>query len=384
MIEYFITYFIYDNLIGRLVFRKGGGTMTLTEASLNTLSDNFNDLEPRYQTKQPLVVATAKNILVDVMQFRRSAELQSACDVATCDQCASPHLSKIITAVSKGEPVTFVLPAFPGKSPNPSKVLGPLPDMAERCALEFLQSLNDRIKRHYSPGARIILASDGRVFSDVVGLRDEDVTAYQNEISKMIETLGLNSISTFNLEELYHSESFDEMRAHLMDAHGESVETLKASVSRGKFLDSSIEDQESHRLYLGITRFLVEDAMMPGQTKSRSSIQKECRVRAYSVIQRSKAWGELVERQFPDAVRLSIHPQACGSKKLGIKLIEPDNWATPWHGVAVLVGGRYILLKRAQAEAIGAHLVTRFGRPSHYVLTNKEEILKLQGALSEA
>ena len=114
------------------------------------------------------------------------------------------------------------------------------------------------------------------------------------------------------------------------------------------------------------------------------SIQKESRVRAYTVIQRSKAWGELVEKYFPDAVRLSIHPQACGSKKLGIKLIEPDNWQTPWHGVAVLVDGRYTLLKRAQAESLGAHLVTRFGRPSHYVLADKEKLSQLHEASHES
>lgn len=355
--------------------------MTLLEASqkYETHSyDTANCQEHSYNRSQSSVIMTARKILADVMQFRRVSDPHMACDVSTCEECTSPHLPKIISAVSKGEPVEFVLPAFPGKSPNLAKVLGPLPDMAERCALEFLQHLCDRIKQYYTPGGKIILCSDGRVFSDVVGMRDDDVTKYQDEISKMIETLGLSSISTFNLEELYNGESFDEMRTHLMNNFGESIELLKASVSRGKNSDSSIEDQESHRLYLGITRFLVEDSMYPGQTQSRSRLQKESRVRAYAVIQRSKAWGELVERQFPDAVRLSIHPQSCGSKKLGIRLIEPDNWATPWHGVAVLVSGRFLLLKRSQAEAMGAHLVIRFGRPSHFVVTNKEELLKLQ------
>ncbi|MBL7543269.1 MAG: isocyanide synthase family protein [Bdellovibrionaceae bacterium] len=357
--------------------------MTLAEASLSNSVDNFDYLKLGPHSSPSSITAIAKKILLDVMQFRRTANPQHACDITTCEECSLPHLSKIISAITKAEPVTFVLPAFPGKSPNPAKVLGPLPDMAERCALEFLQYLCDRIKQYYAPGGRIVLASDGRVFSDIVGMREDDVTNYQNEISDMIGSLGLNSISTFNLEELYHGKNFNDMRAQLMETFGESIESLKASVLRGKSKDSSIDDQEAHRLYLGITRFLVEDSLYPGQTQSRSSIQKESRIRAYAVIQRSKAWGELVERQFPDAVRLSIHPQSCGAKKLGIRLIEPDNWATPWHGVAVQVDGRYLLLKRAQAEALGAHLVTRFGRPSHYVLMNKEEHLKLTGITNE-
>jgi pyoverdine/dityrosine biosynthesis protein Dit1 len=260
--------------------------------------------------------------------------------------------------------VTFVLPAFPGKSPNPAKVLGTLPDMAEWRALEFLQHLCDRVKRYYWPGARVILCSDGRVFSDVVGMRDEDVTAYQDELAQMIAEAGFTSISTFNLDYVYEALSFDQMRAQLMEQYGEPLEALKASVK---------EDEETHRLYCGITRFLLEDALVPGQKKSRTALQKECRGRAYQVIQRSKAWGDLVELRFPNAVRLSIHPQVCGSKKLGIRLVEPDSWMTPWHGVAIDVGGRFMLLKRSEAENLGARLIHQGGRPSHFVLGGKDE-----------
>ena len=326
----------------------------------------------------------AKAILAEVMQYRRFSGPKTKCGTSACQTCVDLHLSKVISAVELGLPVTLVLPAFPGKSPNLAKVFGPLPDMAERRALEFLQQLCDQIKQYYSPGAQIILCADGRVFSDVVGMRDEDVTAYQNELSKMIAELGLVSISTFNLDELYSELSFDQMRAQLMTNHGENLEILRNAVSKGKDKNCSVDDKEAHRLYCGITRFLLEDATYPGQQKSRTALQKECRSRAYEVIQRSKAWGELVEVQFPDAVRLSIHPQSCGAKKLGIRLIEPDNWLTPWHGVAVDVGGHFMLFKRSQAEELGASLIHRDGRPSHYVLTDEKELLKFQGAQYES
>jgi pyoverdine/dityrosine biosynthesis protein Dit1 len=312
------------------------------------------------------------------MQYRRFSGPEAKCATSPCQKCVGPHLSKVISAIELGLPITLVLPAFPGKSPNRTKVLGILPDMAERRALEFLQQLCDQIKRYYSPGARIILCADGRVFSDIVGMRDEDVTAYQLELSKMIAELGLVSISTFNLDELYNELSFDQMRTQLMKNHGEHLEIFQSAVSRGgKDKDCSVDDKEAHRLYCGITRFLLEDATFPEQKKSRTALQKECRSRAYEVVQRSKAWGELVGMQFPDAVRLSIHPQTCGAKKLGIRLIEPDNWLTPWHGVAVDVGGRFMLFKRSQAEELGARLVHRDGRPCHYVLTDEKELQKL-------
>ncbi len=332
-------------------------------------------------TPAPLDVnGVAQQVLMHIMKFRRISGPQTACAVSPCKSCLEPHLQKIISAIEKGVPITLVLPAFPGKSPNPAKVLGSLPDMAEKRALAFLQSLCDQVSQYYSPGARIVLCSDGRVFSDVVGMHEQDVTAYQRELARIIFESGFTSLSTIDLDDLYEGFGFDQMRAQLMEQFGEPLAVLKSSISRGgKESECSADDKEANRLYCGITRFLVEDALFPGQVKSRAAIQKECRTRAYEVIQRSKAWSEWVEARFPDAVRLSIHPQTCGAKKLGIRLIEPDHWLTPWHGVAVELNGRFILLKRSQAEERGAQLIHAHGRPSHYVLNEADECSKVQG-----
>jgi len=70
---------------------------------------------------------------------------------------------------------------------------------------------------------------------------------------------------------------------------------------------------------------------------------------------------------FPAALRLSIHPQAPHAEKIGILLGDAeDTWITPWHGVAVQIGERWTLMKRADAVALGATLVERDGIPWHY------------------
>src|SRR5205807_2343539 len=61
------------------------------------------------------------------------------------------------------EPVHFVLPAFPVKSPSRRKTFGPLPDLAEELALSFLQSVCDEVADVHRPGAKITICSDGRV-----------------------------------------------------------------------------------------------------------------------------------------------------------------------------------------------------------------------------
>ena len=87
------------------------------------------------------------------------------------------------------------------------------------------------------------------------------------------------------------------------------------------------------------------------------------------MIQRSNAWSNYLEIKFPDAVRLSIHPQSCGSKKIGIMLLACDNiWATPWHRIAVLQGEKHVLMKRVEAEKIGAKPVYINDRFSHYAI----------------
>lgn len=316
----------------------------------------------------------AKRILTEVMNFRRVSKPSDLCADANCQTCSSMHLPKIISAVIKNEPVAFVLPAFPGKSPNKEKVLGPLPDYAEQLALEFLGNLSLHIKKYYQPGIKIILCSDGRVFSDIVGMKESDVTAYQIEIDKLIEQLALPDLMTFNLDHVYEEFSFTQMRDELMKRYGNSLDFLKHKVRNGTAASATPEEQESHRMYCGITRFLFEDSIYPEQTKSRTAIQKESRTKAYEVIQRSNAWSELIAERFPEAVRLSIHPQACGAKKLGIRLIGNESWMTPWHGVAVETPAGYILLKRSEAEALEAELIySSTGRPSHYrLLTNHQ------------
>lgn len=328
-------------------------------AAALAVSDHHESHSSAFSATNPSVRALAAKILGLVMKYRRAAE-GTPCENTNCATCAEPHLSRVMASIERDEPVIFVLPAFPGKSPNPGKVLGPRPDMAERRSLAFLDDLCRRIETVYAPGARIVLCSDGRVFSDAVGIDESDISTYQKDLDALIEELGADALSTFNLDDVYAGCSFDEMRTRLMAEHGQSIDALQEAVRAGG---------EAKRMYLGITRFLFEDGLRPDMTISRTALQKDCRQRAYQVVQRSKAWDVLLAKHFPDAVRLSIHPQSCGSRKIGIHLMDTtDGWLTPWHGVAVEVDGQFKLLKRREAEAAGAQLIFQNGRPSHYVL----------------
>ncbi|HEU4733760.1 MAG TPA: isocyanide synthase family protein [Kofleriaceae bacterium] len=267
--------------------------------------------------------------------------------------------------MSCNAPIQMVLPAFPMKSPNRNKTLGPLPDMGERLALRFLQWLCTQIRSFYAPGARIVIASDGRVFNDLVGVPDAEVTEYQHAIEAMIHELDARDLSVVNLDHVMPGRSFSSMRDELIARCATSIEELREEVrAQGSVLS----------LYRGIARFLFEDGREQNQRVSNTAWQKQCRVRAYGVIQRSRAWGELIGSIYPDALRLSIHPQTCTSSKLGIHLAQTrDAWLTPWHGVLVFTPSSSFLMKRWQAERHPVQLVNLASRPSHFVLPHELE-----------
>jgi len=340
--------------------------------NLDTLENtSMKSLVPELLKGNDQVVEISEKILAEIMKYRRLPRKEKLCGDSKCSTCSTIHLPKIISAVRNQKPVTFVLPAFPGKSPNTNKVLGYMPDFAEKLSLSFLGDLCERVKNFYAPGIKIIICSDGRVFSDVVGMQESHVTSYQIELDKLIDEMSLKDISTFNLDHVYKDLSFNQMRDELMKTYSKLSEFLKHKIRSGAKSGATSEEVEANRMYRGITRFLFEDSLFPGQKKSRAAIQRDAKSRAYEVIRRSNAWSDLIEELFPEAVRLSIHPQACGSKKLGIRLVGNESWMTPWHGVAMKTPEGHILVKRSEAEELGAKLIyDSLGRPSHYQLFN--------------
>lgn len=261
----------------------------------------------------------------------------------------SVHRSRIQSFVTANHKIQMVLPAFPAKSPNPHKTMGQAPDYGEVLALQKLHDLCVDIGRIYAPGAEIIICSDGRVFSDIVQVSDDSVDLYSEGIRRIIREKNLEHLQTFSLEDLFGSQSYDEMRRHLIREFSEPLDVLKARVK---------SDLEARALFNGIHRFMFEDQLVLNPTLSKSQTREVAKELAYDVILRSNAWSRLVEQAFPNAVRLSIHPQHPHSEKIGVQLLPSNNaWRTPWHSVTAFDGERFFLLPRAEAISAGGRLM---------------------------
>lgn len=273
---------------------------------------------------------------------------------------AEPHRTIIAWLVSKNEPINLILPGFPAKSPNRLKTLSALPDLAEKHALQNLCGLCDEIRQIYTPGAYVTICSDGRVFADLVRIPDQDVSDYGAHLKEYAHRTHPEVFDFFNLDHVYPEvKDYTTLREELLIQYGESIYDLRR---RCKI------EENAKAMYLGITRFILEDysGLETFKNASRTTLQKLARTVAYRVIQRSNAWTRLLEKYFDSAVRLSIHPQFRVSKKIGINLGETDDcWLTPWHGVAMKKNNKILLVKRKDAEQTGL-LAFENGQPSHF------------------
>ncbi len=305
------------------------------------------------------VASTVQALLAFVFRFRRLDPPADPCAAQPCPSCFATHADKVRAFVEAGEPLHFVIPAFPAKSPSPRKVLGVLPDLGERLAIGFLQSFCEYIGHFHAPGARITICSDGHVFSDLIGIPDEAVSAYRRELRRMILDTGGGSIDLFSLEDAFGAGDFEHMRRRLVQGYADPLDEVWQRVR---------SDAAVRSTFNGLHRFLFEDRAGFHPHLSRSKLREQCKHLAADVLRRSNAWSSLAEEVFPSALRLSIHPQPSHGRKIGFHMIRTrDNWLTPWHGVVIDDGRRFTLVKRSEAEERNASLVWRNSRPSHYV-----------------
>lgn len=300
----------------------------------------------------------ARRVLDILFRHRRLLPDAIAASLHQDSRRYAVHAARMQHQIAAGAPLQFILPAFPAKSPNRTKTISPLPDLGERVALQFLQALCAEIESVYSAGATLTICSDGRVFGGLVGIHDEDVTAYRNALRKIVDDIGATSLKFFSLEDVFEDDDFDMMRDELLVMHGRTVAEIRAEARIAP---------EAKALFNGIHRFMFEDLAARHPAMSRTQCRDKAKLAAYRVIQRSNAWSEMLAERFPHALRLSIHPQPDVSEKIGIAFMaSEDPWMTPWHAVAVCDEQGIRLLKRCTAESMGATLAHTHDRLAYY------------------
>lgn len=259
-----------------------------------------------------------------------------------------PLVKKIIGKILAQQPLEFIVPAFPAKSPNLKKTSGIHPDMGEVLALAKLNRMCDWISTVYAPGAQVLICSDGRVFSDVVLVSDETIDEYGEWIKTIIQDFKLRYLKTYDMEDAYPERDGPALRAKLVEEYALPLEQVRHLVQT---------DSDYRGLFNGVHRFMLEDQIdLPqNQGRSKTQVAKQLKQATYELLRRSDAWSALLKKKFPDALRFSIHAYPLTHEKFGISLLPAaDRVATPWHNVTVYDGAGYELMHQEKAMALGA------------------------------
>lgn len=232
------------------------------------------------------------------------------------DQC----LRNLAYFVTNNLPITMLLVGFPFKSANhEKKTVGPLPDMAERKSLEYLQGIINEMKSIYIPGAKIIIFCDGIFFAEFFDIPFTDVIAYEKALRSLIADL--SDISLITSEDMLKTNKLTSLTDinKLIDQYPPSNEQFKA-------FTKNIPET-------ALKRFALELDYPQGRLLLKKHTLKEI---AFRLLARETRLRAYIAKTFPspEFFRLTVHFSPDLSKKFGIRL-SPISDITPYHGVLV-------------------------------------------------
>lgn len=260
--------------------------------------------------------------------------------------------------VSNGQPISFYMLGYPMKSPNDrDKVIGKMPDLAEKVSIDNFTAFNNAVKQVYSPGVAINIVSDGYVFNDIMDTPDTIVSQYEEIALDMAKD---SPLVWHRLTDFYNKNmSLAGMRDAVMADFGITAEELDYRI---------LTDPDVNTLYKGMIKFLGVDLAIRNYD-SGNQLHKAAKKMAREMMYRNEAYSRLAQKEFQGHIRLSMHNSINNGTKYSFQLIPgPKAWTSPWHcALLITKEGEYATVHRNTAEQAGFELVYKDGRPSHFV-----------------
>ncbi|EFQ34127.1 pyoverdine/dityrosine biosynthesis protein [Colletotrichum graminicola] len=281
-----------------------------------------------------------------------------------------PHARQYVAAKRQ---IEMVLPAFPGKSKNTAeKVLGHLPDLGEEIALARLHDLCRQIKQLYEPGAKMIIATDGACYNDILEYTEDELWEYDSVLRQMVAKAGYDCFEFIHFLDLVGVCAKPTItKEEFMDLLEPARQVMMEKYLPQHFdVDKAISSDPNMKCtYLAYCKFLTRDFTKPLKERGYSGkgIKRKVHDTAKALITRGAAFAEAIRQRYPDCVRLSIHASN-GKTKIPIRLIpSPDSESmTPWHcSVAVDICGTF-RTGHVTAWKDTHELVYKDGRPYHF------------------
>ncbi|MCX6770203.1 MAG: L-tyrosine/L-tryptophan isonitrile synthase family protein [Candidatus Micrarchaeota archaeon] len=223
--------------------------------------------------------------------------------------------------------ITYILPAFPFKSPNNSQVICVhKSDGAEIEALKTLARLLDE-------RTKIIIATDSWIFFDLydfnyngcaMNVKKESVLQNAKGLSDALSYIDASlpgAAERIRLVVERELSGFDNLRGSISEFLNREVEKRKPTFKPNRYKRHQICGMQNTmaRVFAPVLCKMDE--------KVRVQLLNE---RAISAIIRTDIHQECIQRTFPEAIRLSVH-RHFGFEKIGLFLVGMSNIA-PWNG----------------------------------------------------
>lgn len=265
--------------------------------------------------------------------------------------------------IGSESPIEFFLPGFPCKSPNTvDKSFGAIPDLGEVTALGRLHSMAQEISEVYGPGCRITILSDGTTFNDIVGVTDEVRSKYSLRLRQL-------SWSPFifwkDLRDFFpNSKTDDAVRKSLIESAKLPFRNLT------DLMQLAAEDKGLRDDHDKLCSYLYNDVRLSREAAQSEDDYLSCiSKKACEMIIRRMALSALIDRNVPDAIRLSIHQYSNEGPKFTFGFIEGISKSVqPWHAVPVIpLSGKIALKEHCHIDKCNHALVRFDGEPWTYI-----------------
>ncbi|HEI8721457.1 TPA: L-tyrosine/L-tryptophan isonitrile synthase family protein [Serratia marcescens] len=280
----------------------------------------------------------------------------------------------VLNFMAAGSPIRFVLPGFPCKSPNLiDKSFGVMPDLGEAISLKRLHSLAEEISEIYEHGCHISVLSDGTTFNDIVGVPDEIRVDYNRKLRKILPS---SFISWFELRDFIKGcETDEDIRKSLIKSANLPYRNLD------DLIRSSRSDQHLRTAHDNLCSYLYNDVRLNRSPSQSEDDYLHCvSHKAYEMMLRGMALNALIERSFPDAIRLSVHQYNNEGPKFTFAFMEgAEKVVQPWHSVPVISMSGHISLKGHAHVDKEMHALVHFnGAPWCYIEVDNPQACSLR------
>lgn len=268
-------------------------------------------------------------------------------------------------AYFKKNKLNFIMPSFPGKSPNSKSCFSSLPDYGEKIAIQTIQNFLKSIEKIYPYGVTFTIIHDGHFFEPLgITRSEEELNKYIKKFRKMIN----KNISSITIYDLFETKNFQEAYKKFKE---------KYIIHENYEIDSEVLSKE-----IVFTKYEFESKILIDNITKNQFQKKAKKIAKESLIIKS-ALSELIRQKYKNSIRLSVHYQLADSNKMGLKLVPTaSNKGTPWFYVIYKSANNRIILGKKNWN-LKSKKIKRNLNGFYYSITNEDFELFIKNSLDK-